>query len=180
MVARHALAAMEQILTENVAQVVVAQVDWRQVLAGDRPTFLRQWSQHLVDDTASELEDQDASHGLEASTDLQELLGEPADALEVGLTRFVQRLLAGILQIDSAQTIDPDRPLDEYGMDSLTGTELKNRIATRLGIELPLSGLIGGVTVASVVLMVQARLPIQAPPGGAEPSEGSETVEMVL
>lgn len=180
MVARHALAAMEQILTENVAQVVVAQVDWRQVLAGDRPTFLRQWSQHLVDDTASELEDQDASHGLEASTDLQELLGGSADALEVGLTRFVQRLLAGILQIDSAQTIDPDRPLDEYGMDSLTGTELKNRIATRLGIELPLSGLIGGVTVASVVLMVQARLPIQAPPGGAEPSEGSETVEMVL
>ena len=180
LVARRALAAMEQILAKNVAQVIVAQVDWQQVLAGDRPTFLRQWSQHLVDDTAGVLEDPDTSYGQEPSPDLQELLSGAADTLEIRLTGFVRRLLAGILQIDSAETIDPDRPLDEYGMDSLTGTELKNRIASQLGVELPLSGLIGGVTVASVVLMVQERLPIEGAPRGAEPSEGSETMEMVL
>ncbi|MFJ9963659.1 SDR family NAD(P)-dependent oxidoreductase [Streptomyces avermitilis] len=41
------------------------------------------------------------------------------------------------LGLRSAQSVRPDQPLRELGMDSVTAVELRNRIGTRLGAKLP-------------------------------------------
>jgi acyl transferase domain-containing protein len=52
---------------------------------------------------------------------------------------FVREQVAVALGHRSAETVDPDRPLRELGMDSLTSVELRNRISTETGLRLPAS-----------------------------------------
>jgi NADPH:quinone reductase-like Zn-dependent oxidoreductase/acyl carrier protein len=59
---------------------------------------------------------------------------EAREALE----RFVREQLARVLRLDSAR-IDPEAPLQSFGLDSLMGLELRNRLESGLGLSLPVS-----------------------------------------
>jgi acyl carrier protein len=173
-----AFGAMTEVLRSGVPQAVVAHVNWEKLFAEERPSFLREWAGHLAQVTA--LRD-----GLGANHEplsRESILAGDSGSLATRLTQFVTGLLAGILQVDSPQAFDVNRPLDEYGMDSLTGTELKNRVASRLGVDLPVSRLIGGVTVSDLVQMIQDHLASgnasSEPPQAGE--EDPETIEIVI
>ncbi|MFE2137170.1 SDR family NAD(P)-dependent oxidoreductase, partial [Streptomyces sp. NPDC059466] len=50
---------------------------------------------------------------------------------------LVREEAARALGLRSAESVRPDRPLRELGMDSVTAVELRNRIGARIGVRLP-------------------------------------------
>jgi acyl carrier protein len=66
----------------------------------------------------------------EASEFRAELNALPPDEWPSRLRRLVSDQISVILR----RTIDPDRPLTEYGLDSLGNLELRTRIETETGV----------------------------------------------
>ena len=70
--------------------------------------------------------------GADSSKLLDELKGLPADEWPVRLRRLVSDQVAVILR----RSIDPDRPLSEYGLDSLGNLELRTHIKAETGVRI--------------------------------------------
>ena len=49
---------------------------------------------------------------------------------------WVRRIVAGVLGLD-AERLDPERPLQDLGLDSVMGLDLRNRLGAALGLVLP-------------------------------------------
>ena len=178
--AHDAFAAMEQVMRSGLPQVVVAGVNWEEMFHEERPPFLREWASHLA--MAPSRRGAAYSPPTPVSSVRERILAGDSGALATRLTEFVTDLIAEIFHVDMPRSLDVNQPLDEYGMDSLTATELKNRVASRLAVDLPVSRVIGGVTISGLVQMIQQRLAdgdvaAEIPPVG---EDGSETMEMVI
>lgn len=65
----------------------------------------------------------------------------------------LQRAFAGYLGLEPAQ-VDPHRPIEELGMDSLTAAQLALDIEDRLGVSLYLNDLSGQETIADLAAAV--------------------------
>jgi acyl transferase domain-containing protein/acyl carrier protein len=165
--------ALERAISAGAPQVMVANVDWERLFAAGRPRFLHEWASHLAGTTQ---EDNESS--VAPSTGIV-LEGGPRPLSE-RLTQFIAALLAEVLMLDPSE-IEHDRGLEEYGMDSLTATELKTRVASRLTVDLPLGHLLGRVTVIDLVELVQAHMSGDSRPN--EPlmdEQDSETIEVLI
>ncbi|WP_257460230.1 type I polyketide synthase [Archangium lipolyticum] len=69
---------------------------------------------------------------------LETLRTATQEEARVALEQFVREQLARVLRLDSAR-IDPQVPLQGFGLDSLMGLELRNRLESGLGLSLPVS-----------------------------------------
>src|SRR5262249_16831428 len=49
---------------------------------------------------------------------------------------MIRRLVSGQISLLLRRTIDPDRPLSDYGLDSLGNLELRTRIETETGVRI--------------------------------------------
>jgi acyl carrier protein len=65
------------------------------------------------------------------------------------LVARLQDAFAGYLGLDPAE-VDPDRSIDELGMDSLTAAQLAVEIEERLGVSVFLDDLTGRETIAGL------------------------------
>ena len=68
----------------------------------------------------------------------------------------LQGAFAGYLGLEPAE-VDPDRPIDELGLDSLTAAQLALDIEARLGVSLFLSDLSGQETIAELAASALAE-----------------------
>ena len=66
------------------------------------------------------------------------------DARQQLLSRLQQRIMA---ELGFAEPIDPDRPLNEIGLDSLRSVTLANNLEDEFGILISISELITGPTI---------------------------------
>ncbi|MCK8516798.1 SDR family NAD(P)-dependent oxidoreductase [Methylonatrum kenyense] len=73
---------------------------------------------------------------------------EPAERLE-WITRYIQSALAGVLRLDTDK-IGTGADIADYGFDSLLAVELRNRIETEVGVLVPASSLLMGMTLADL------------------------------
>ncbi|WP_435795039.1 nocobactin polyketide synthase NbtC [Nocardia aurea] len=69
----------------------------------------------------------------------------------------VTRLLAEIIGADDVETIDATKPLVAIGLDSLQALELRRRVKSAFGADLPVADLIGGASLADVVRLVDTE-----------------------
>ncbi len=90
------------------------------------------------------------------------------------LANYLQHQLAHLLR-QSAQQIDPQRPLAAFGVDSLTAIELKTAVEDALQIELPLADLLESPTIRQLsqqlLVYLAADRQIQSVPAAANPPQ---------
>ena len=69
------------------------------------------------------------------------------------LVARLQDAFAGYLGLEPAE-VDPDRPIEELGLDSLTAAQLALDVEDRLGVSLFLNDLTGRETIAELAAAV--------------------------
>ncbi|HEX4955004.1 MAG TPA: amino acid adenylation domain-containing protein [Thermoanaerobaculia bacterium] len=94
------------------------------------------------------------------------------EALVAAEARAVLRLEA-----EAGFALDADRPLNEYGLDSLGAVELRDRLAHALGRELPLTLLLEQPTLAALGRFLAAELAPAAAAGGEVPTPAPGELE---
>ncbi|MFQ6399110.1 SDR family NAD(P)-dependent oxidoreductase [Nocardia sp. KC 131] len=65
---------------------------------------------------------------------------------------------AAVLGYDSSEAIHPELPFTAFGFDSLSGQQLRSRLVTATGVELPTTLIFDHPTPAAVARLVRARL----------------------
>ncbi|MCP3097314.1 SDR family NAD(P)-dependent oxidoreductase [Myxococcus sp. K15C18031901] len=80
----------------------------------------------------------------------------PRDA-RLALEKFVREQLGRVLRLDTAR-IDVEAPLQGLGLDSLMGLELRNRLASGLGLSLPASLIWKHPTLDALCLHLQGEV----------------------
>jgi polyketide synthase 5 len=119
-------------------------------------TWLTALAQHSPFAEAFRSNGQNATGTSELRAELEKL---PLDERPTRLRRLIARQVSLILR----RNIDPDRPLAEYGMDSLGAMELRTRIETETGIRITPADLAKIGTVRGLAeLLCEKLIPAQA------------------
>jgi amino acid adenylation domain-containing protein len=84
---------------------------------------------------------------------------DPADRRTL-LTAYLQEQAARILHVPAAQ-IDPQQPLNTFGLDSMMAVELKYAIETALQVSLPMEDFLQGISIGELVTRI-----LEMKPGG--------------
>ena len=79
------------------------------------------------------------------------------------LIRYFRDRVAGVLRLEPDR-VDPDRPLDAMGLDSLMAIELKSGVEADLGTTLPLTSLLEGPTIAELADRAMEPPSSESPP----------------
>ncbi len=152
-----ALEVMGRTLSQGATQVAVVPVDWakyRQFYpAGTEAALL---SELGGEQTASYLT---SNHTGEKRTAL--LAAEPAERFQL-VQSYVTELVARVLG-QAASKVDIQQPLSNLGLDSLMAVELKNRIATDLGVNVPMVTFLSGPSVEQAATQLLRLLTTEAP-----------------
>jgi thioesterase domain-containing protein/acyl carrier protein len=114
--------------------------------------------------------------GQELDSLARRLAETPEGEREALVLEFVRRQTAAVLGYDSPAEIDPDRPFQELGFDSLGAVELRNRLNSSTGVPVPLLALVNHPTAAGVTRYLLAQLGSSSSDGaGGSGAAGGET-----
>ncbi len=172
-----ALDALEVLLRGDQAHAIVGRIDWsvfwRSFSAGAR----RFSALPGVRDV------EPAGQGrAEAGSALAEFQqAEPSSRREAA-HNYVLRRIAGVLT-EPESKLDADAPLTSFGLDSLMAVELQTLFHADLGIRIPATRFLQGVTVRGLTDLILARLdeeqaPLQAPAGASPGGTGEQILPL--
>lgn len=138
------LRELERLMTSDAVRVAVLPIDWHRYLDQIPGGAARAWFDEVRPSTVAAAEADVASHQAEsaAPVDEQAPLAARIRAATSGRRSEVVldgvRAIAGrVLGAGNGDAIDPAAPLTELGLDSLMAVEMRNRLASALGMTLP-------------------------------------------
>ncbi|MFW6692540.1 beta-ketoacyl reductase [Streptomyces sp. MAR4 CNX-425] len=171
-----ALAALQEVLDHDETGVAVADVDWARlapVFASVRPNPLLA-ALGLGDDAADAAGGTDDTGGSALAARLAALVPEERAAEVLALVRTAT---AEVLGHPGAEAVDPYRPFQDLGFDSLAAVSLRNRLGETAGLRLPSTLVFDHPTPAAVAEFLSGELPGgaggEAPEGAYVPAYGS-------
>ncbi len=129
---------------------VLADVDWRRFLPAFTAARPAPLFEALVPATPRATEP-----AAPTGTLGQRLAGLDAAARTAELLRTVREHISAVAGHADAAGIDPERPLQELGFDSLMSVELRNRLATAAGTRLPATLVFDHPTAASLAARLE-------------------------
>ncbi len=148
------LAAFGQLLENGAVQAGVAQIDWRRVrqLFGARiPSHLRT----LV--TAVGADESSADY-----VALQAILDAAPTERPALIEGYIRNQLARVLGT-AASKIEVDHSLLSLGLDSLMAVEMRNRVLTEFGVDIPPLKFMEGISISGVAAFVAEQLAAMHP-----------------
>ena len=143
----HGLAILDQIW-QSPPQIGVLPVDWPQVVS----QFVLGGEPPMLADLIRETRSQSAS-GVTASGEpelLRQLQNAPVHIRQHLLINTMRASVGKILGLAASVAVDPERPLNELGLDSLMAIELRNALGLALGQRLPATLLFDHPTMAGL------------------------------
>jgi epothilone polyketide synthase D len=89
---------------------------------------------------------------------------------EAAVLAMVRGEVARVLSLPGGDAVDPDRPLNELGLDSLMAVELRNALGRRAGASLSATLAFDHPTAAAIAKLIRAKLGfvVRAPSNDAE------------
>lgn len=152
---RRGLQILEQLLRRHTPQIGVVPIDWPaflQQLSDKRPAFLTE----LVNETRQTMtiEPQPVR---EPQSFRQQFAAVAPEEREQLIMTFLRRQASRILRLDEA-SIAPDQALNSMGFDSLMAVELRNRVRTEVGAEIPVVKFMQGLNLHELAELVQQHL----------------------
>ncbi|WP_156325688.1 SDR family NAD(P)-dependent oxidoreductase, partial [Nonomuraea sp. SBT364] len=149
-----ALAAVDGMLADGADVAAVGRCDWAR-LRRTLPGLRRPWLSSVLPPGADQVPD-----AVDLLAKLAAMNGDEAHAYVV---EQITELLSTVLLVPAAD-IDPDRRLDEYGLDSLMATQLLLSMRHAFAVDIPPMELIRGAgTVTDISRTVLLHLGLQAP-----------------
>ncbi|WP_433623995.1 SDR family NAD(P)-dependent oxidoreductase [Nocardia sp. CA-120079] len=88
----------------------------------------------------------------------RKLLAAPEYHRDTVVLDIVREHAAAVLGHDSARSIDPDLPFTEFGIDSVGGVRLRDRLIRATGVPLPASLIFDHPTASAVATLLRARV----------------------
>jgi acyl carrier protein len=160
-----------QVLESNPVQRGLMVIDWAALanMSGSIPAFL------------AEL-DVKASVGVDA--DLQKMADEfrtnladaPIDERTPMLIEMICEQIKRVMGLDESDTINPNQPLQELGLDSLMAVELRNILCALIGKQLPATLMFKYPTVSSLsTFLIQDMFPDEAGDTEEDATEAEST-----
>ena len=159
------LAALGRALRSDQSNLGVISLDWPTFLSGAdtaRPDFL----EHFYPKTA--VQPRQSSPSAPTVDFRAELAGLTSDDLHARLTTLIAEEAASVLGLKDANTLDPDQPLSELGLDSLLALDLRTRLGDATGEKQSATLLfdhpsVGALTEVFAELFDQQGTPVPAP-----------------
>jgi myxalamid-type polyketide synthase MxaB len=177
--------ALEDLLRRDVAQVVAVVADWdryaEQLPGAKAPAFLRGRIHPLGTPDKNEAEAQPDA--------IAEIKALPAVRQRACLQEIVERHAGRALGVMAGKALDPRRPFQEMGLDSLMSVELRNSLGSALAHSLPATLLFDYPTVESLTqflanevlgLKAATAMPQPGAGGGLERMSDSEAESVLL
>jgi acyl transferase domain-containing protein/NADPH:quinone reductase-like Zn-dependent oxidoreductase/NAD(P)-dependent dehydrogenase (short-subunit alcohol dehydrogenase family) len=132
---KRGLDTLEALVAKAPAQVAVSPMDWPKYLTGLRgaaPAFLADFIGHAIEARPVAARDEGVVRGDAFRRELEE--AAPSSRRDM-MIDFVGRTVVRVLGRKAEGSLDPRRPLNEMGLDSLLAVELRNRLGAGLGME---------------------------------------------
>ncbi|MEU5980471.1 type I polyketide synthase [Streptomyces sp. NPDC047315] len=155
-----ALAALGRALESAETAVVVADVDWARFAPAHtaaRPSTLLDELPEARTALTSESAPADGT-GTALSATARRLAALPASERHSALLDLVRDRVAAVLGHADPTAVGSERPFRELGFDSLTGLDLRNRLAVATGLSLPATLVFDRPTVGQLTAYLDAEL----------------------
>lgn len=125
---------LERLLAARLSHAVVVPFDWPYVLQRltprERPLLAREMARRRSERPAAKPE--------EPKVDLGQILqAAPTEKRQEIIATYLREQMIQILRLPRTQELDPQRPLQAYGLDSLMAMTVRNRLKTATGRDLP-------------------------------------------
>ncbi|MBW4630464.1 MAG: type I polyketide synthase [Iphinoe sp. HA4291-MV1] len=153
---QQALNILENLLLQDAALLGVMQVNWSK--------FLQQFSRSSYPNFVSEIAQQ-VQESLTAQEQQKVKLPQLLDQIKANskdqsqslLMTYLQEQIAKALGITTSE-LNIDEPLNQMGLDSLMVIELRNRLRAELGVDIPITKFLDGLSIVRLTKLVSEQI----------------------